>query len=103
MEEHFVASGRQVIPLVGVRNVETGDILEVAHAPLMCVPLDVMQHDKRPPGTCGDPGICRYGFTSRSCGRYGLTLTCPARTFDPGAALFVPARLGKTAITSARI
>ena len=57
-EEHFVAFGRQVIPLVGVLNLEPGGILGVAHAPLMCVPLDALQHDGWPsdPST-GSPGV----------------------------------------------
>ena len=49
-EEHLVASGRQVIPLVGVSNLEPGDLLGVAHAPLMSVPLDALQHVGRPSG-----------------------------------------------------
>ena len=40
--EHFVASGRQVLPLVGVADLELRDILGVAHAPLMSVPLNVL-------------------------------------------------------------
>ena len=47
-EEHFVASGRQVIPLVGVSHLEPGDFLGVAHVPLMSVPLDALQHVGRP-------------------------------------------------------
>ena len=35
----FVASGRQVLPLVGVADLEPDDHLRVAHAPLMRVPL----------------------------------------------------------------
>ena len=54
-EEHFVASGRQVIPLVGVSNLEPGDLIGVAHAPLICVPLDALQHDARPSGPSSDP------------------------------------------------
>ena len=50
----------------------------------------------------GDPDLCRYGFTSRSCGRYSLALALPARAFDPSTARFVPSRLGTTAVTSAR-
>ena len=49
-EEHFVTSGRQVIPLVGVSNFEPGDLLGVAHAPLTCVQLDALQDDGRPSG-----------------------------------------------------
>ena len=42
VEEHFVTSGRQVLLLVGVANLEPGDIFGVAHVPFMCVPLDAM-------------------------------------------------------------
>ena len=54
-EEHFVASGRQVIRLVGVSNLEPGDLLGVAHAPLISVPLDALQHVGRPSGLSSDP------------------------------------------------
>ena len=54
-EEHFVASGRQAIPLVGVSNLEPGDLLGVAHAPLMNVPLDALQHVGGPSGHSSDP------------------------------------------------
>ena len=57
-EEHFVVSGRQVIPLVEVSNLEPGNIPGVAHAPLMCVSLDALQHDGRPSGpSSGSPGV----------------------------------------------
>ena len=49
VEEHFVASGRQVLLLVGVAALEPGDILGVAHAPLLSVPLNVLQQDNRAP------------------------------------------------------
>ena len=45
VEEHFVASGRQALPLVGVAALELGDIRCVAHGPLLSVPLDVLQKD----------------------------------------------------------
>ena len=54
-EEHFIASGRQVIPLVRVSNLEPGDLLGVAHALLMSVPLDALQHVGRPSGFSSDP------------------------------------------------
>ena len=44
-EEHFVASGRQAIPRVGVSNLKPGDLLGGIHTSLMCVPLDTLQHD----------------------------------------------------------
>ena len=49
VESHFVASGRQVLPLVRVAGLEPGDILDVALAPLLSVPLDVLQQENRPP------------------------------------------------------
>ena len=54
-EEHFVASGRQVRPLVGVSNLEPGDLLGVAHAPLISFPLDALQHVRRPSDLSSDP------------------------------------------------
>ena len=57
-EEHFVASGRQVIHFVGVSNLEPGNLLGVAHAPLMCVPLDALQHNGWPSGySSGRPRV----------------------------------------------
>ena len=45
--EHFVASGRQTIPLTGYRNLEPGDILGTASAPLLRVPLEALtQHNE---------------------------------------------------------
>ena len=44
--EHFVASGRQTIPLTGLRDLELGDILGIASHPLLRVPLDILEpHD----------------------------------------------------------
>ena len=44
--EQFVASGRQTIPLTGNRDLEHGDILGTASAPLLCVPLKALvQHN----------------------------------------------------------
>ena len=44
MQEHFVAPGRQVLPLTGVADLEPGDLVGVAHAQLVRVPLDALQH-----------------------------------------------------------
>ena len=40
--EHFVASGRQMIPLTGYRDLEHGDILGTASAPLLRVSLEAL-------------------------------------------------------------
>ena len=55
VEEHFVASGRQVLSLLGVADVKPGDLLRVAHTPLMRVPLDALQHDSRVTGPSSGP------------------------------------------------
>ena len=34
-QEHFVASGRQLLPITGVADLEPGDLVGVAHAPLL--------------------------------------------------------------------
>ena len=44
MQEHFLARGRQVLPLTGVADLEPGDLIRVAHAPLLSVPLGALQH-----------------------------------------------------------
>ena len=43
------------LTLVGVANLVPGDIFGVAHAPLMCVPLDTLQHDSRAPVLSSGP------------------------------------------------
>ena len=95
VEQQFVASGWQVLPFVGVADLEPGDLLGVAHTPLIRVPLDALQHNSRlfPRPACGTPDLSRYRFTPRSCSQ-GLALACPARAFDSGPARFVSVRLG---------
>ena len=43
-QEHFVVSGRQGLPLTGVADLEPGDLVGGAHAPLLRVPLHALQH-----------------------------------------------------------
>ena len=104
-EEHFVASGRQVIPLVEVSNLEPGDLLGVAHAPLMCVSLDALQHDGRPSGpSSGSPGVTPISVVTSS------PLAAATATASPSPALLerlTPEQRasflrGTTAVTSAR-
>ena len=38
-QEHFVAAGRQLLPLTGVADLDPGDLVGVAHSPLFSVPL----------------------------------------------------------------
>ena len=44
VQEHFVASGRQVLPLTDVADLEPGNLVGVAHAPLLRVPLNALEH-----------------------------------------------------------
>ena len=44
MQEHFVASGRQALPLTGVADLEPGDLVGVTHYPLVSVPVRALQH-----------------------------------------------------------
>ena len=43
-QKHFVASGRQVLPLIGVADLEPGDLVGVADAPFVRVSLGALQH-----------------------------------------------------------
>ena len=43
-QKHFVSSGRQVLPLTGVADLEPGDFVGVADAPILRVPLGGLQH-----------------------------------------------------------
>ena len=81
-EEHLVASGRHVIPRVGVWNLQPGDTLGITHAPLMYVPLDALQHDDRPSG----PHSCPPGVTPISSVRFS-PLAAAATTTSPSPAL----------------
>ena len=79
VEEHFVASGRQVLPLVGVANLEPGDILGAAHAPLMCVPLHAMRHDSRAPGlSSGPPAVTLISAVTASSLAAAAAATSPS-------------------------
>ena len=44
MQEHFVASGRQVLPVSSVADLDPGDLVGVIHAPLLRVPVGALQH-----------------------------------------------------------
>ena len=48
LSEHFVISGRQTIPLTGYRDLEPGDILGTASAPLLRVPLETLTQHNEP-------------------------------------------------------
>ena len=81
-EDYLVDSGRQVIHLVGVANLDPGDFLGVPHAPLMRVLLDAMQHDSRPPSPfSGPPVVTLISAVTAS------SLAAAAATATPSSAL----------------
>ena len=74
-----VTSGRQVLPLVGEADLETGDIFAVAHAPLMSVALDALQHDRR--ALCPPPWpMCGVSPVSTVPASPLAAVTAPAST-----------------------
>ena len=44
VEQQFVASGWQVLPFVGVADLEHVDLLGIAHGPFIRALLDALQH-----------------------------------------------------------
>ena len=69
MQEHFVASGRQVIPLTGFEDRKPGDLVGVALAPLLRVPLDALQHHTH----TGEPYLARLQTTKSQLSQVCLT------------------------------
>ena len=61
-QKHFIASGRQVLPLTGVADLEPGNLVGVADAPRLRVPLGALQHTTHAagphPGQISDSQVC---------------------------------------------
>ena len=73
--------GDRKFPSLGC--LEPGDLLGVAHAPLMCVPLDALQDDGRPSGPPSDPtGVTPVSAVTAP------PLAAVAATASPSPALF---------------
>ena len=68
-QKHFVASGRQVLPLIVVADLEPGDLVGVAGAPLLRIPLGALQHPPRLRG----PALVRLRTASSLRSRARLT------------------------------
>ena len=49
-QKHFVASGRQVLPLIGVADLEPGDLVGAADDPLSRIPLGALHHPTQAAG-----------------------------------------------------
>ena len=79
VEEHFVAFGRQILLLVGVADLEHGDILGVAHAPLICATLGVLKNDSRAPGlSSGSPAVTPVSAATASSLAAAAALASPS-------------------------
>lgn len=50
-QQHLVASGQKVLPLTGVADLEPGDLVGVADAPRLRVPLSALQHHNHSAGS----------------------------------------------------
>ena len=59
---NIVASGRQVFPLIGVADLEPGDLLGVADAPLLLIPLSALQQRTQAAGA--HPGQASHSQVS---------------------------------------
>ena len=66
MQEHFLASGWQVLPLTGVSDLEPGELVGVAHAALLSVPIDALRAYPR----CGAPPWPVCGLPGFSCNEF---------------------------------
>ena len=47
MEQHLVTSGQQAVPLDEEADLQPSDVLEVAHAAMMCVSVETLEHGSR--------------------------------------------------------
>ena len=66
-QKHFVASGRQVLPLIGVAELEPGYLVGVADSPLLRILLGALQHPIKAAGP--HPGQTRTARSLRSRAR----------------------------------
>ena len=70
MQEHFVSSGRQMLPLIGVADLKPGDLVGIAHAPLLRFPRNASKclaarrpcHGTSPWPNCRTPGLSCHKF-----------------------------------------
>ena len=76
--------GDRSILSFGVSNIESVSILGVAHAPLMPVSMDSMQHDSRPPGLSSGPPLAVTPISAVTAS----PLAAAAATASPSPTLF---------------
>ena len=85
-EEHFAASGRQVLPISNATYLEPGDLLGVEHALWMRAPIAVIQSTNSAPAVSpptNAPEVAAISDPSRSSCSHGLTLAYPLERLTP--------------------
>ena len=80
-DEHFVASGRQVLPIVAAADFEPGDLLGVVHIPLMRAPTDAIQGKDSVPALSPSTDVGEVAAVSEA------SLTTAAAAAAPSPAL----------------
>ena len=91
-----------------VADFEPGDVVGVAYAPLLRVPLNALQHadeaaDPPPWPNCKKPGLSGHKLACQRRSSLGcdVALAGAIGTIEPRPAFFVLKRLGPTAATPA--
>ena len=102
-QNHFVASGQQVLPLIGVADLESGDLVGVADAPLFAHPAECLatpypRCGAPPWSDFGQPGLCGRGLDGRGgdSSRRAAALAGGNGTFEPSPTFCISTRLGPT-------
>ena len=80
-DEHFVALGRQVLPMVAAADLEPGDLLGVVHVPLMRAPIDAIQGEDSVPALSPSTDVGEVAAVSEA------SLTTAAAAASPSLVL----------------
>ena len=107
-QKHFVASGRQVLSLIGVADLEPGDLVGVADAPILRIQLGALQHPVKVAGPHpGQTSDSQVSAVASSTDGEGIAPACTADladangTFEPSPTFCINTRPGPTPIAPA--
>ena len=102
-QKHFVASGRQVLLLIGVADLEPGDLVGVTDSPILRTPLGALQHPVKVAGPHpGQTSDSQVSAVASSTDAEGIAPACAADladgngTFEPSPKFCIIKRLGPT-------
>ena len=77
-KKHFVASGRQMLPLIGVADLDPGELVGVGDAPLLSIPLGALQHPTHAAGPHpGQSSDSQVSAVARSTDTEGIAPAVP--------------------------